>query len=62
MQKFRVILTEYEAGWGSKPFHHEDFDTLEEAQAYQKKNNDQNNLDYVPDYYIVASDPTEVYV
>ena len=47
---YRVHCTESERGWGQKPFH-ADFDTREEAEAYMKLINDQNNLPYVPDYY-----------
>lgn len=48
--KFRVHCVESERGWGQKPFK-VDFDTREEAEAYMKNMNAQNNLPYVPDYY-----------
>ncbi len=61
-KRFRVTLTEYESGWGSKDFTYRDFDTLSCAKAYQKEVNDENDKDYVPDYYIVANEPEEVLV
>ena len=47
--KYRVYLTEYERGWGSKTFAHSDFDSMAEAIAYRDKENAQNNLPRVPD-------------
>ena len=60
MVKFRVVLWEYERGWGSKPFHKRDFDTVEEADAYVLEVNSKNTEQTVPDYYIVAKDPVIV--
>jgi hypothetical protein len=48
--KFRVHCVESERGWGQKYFH-VDFDSREEAEAFKKNMNAQNNLPYVPDYY-----------
>lgn len=48
--KYRVHCIESERGWGQKPFH-VDFDTRDEAEAFKKNMNAQNNLPYAPDYY-----------
>lgn len=58
--KYRVVLWEYERGWGSKPFTHSDFDTKEEALAYMNNENAKNTSPTAPDYYIAAHDPVLV--
>lgn len=55
--KYRVTLTEHERGWGSRPFHDEDHDTKEAAEAYRDKINGENTAKVVPDEYTTASDP-----
>lgn len=52
---YRVELTEYERGWGQKPWSTEYFDNEEEARKYADDyNKEHNNKDYVPDWYVVA--------
>ena len=58
--KYRVRITEYERGWGSRPEGFSDFDSLEEAKAYRDKFNSQNTAPTAPDWYMVASDPVFV--
>lgn len=58
--KYRVRLTEYERGWGSRPDGFHDFDSLSKARTYQIKFNKQNTAKTAPDWYMVASDPVFV--
>jgi hypothetical protein len=52
---FVVELTEYERGWGSKPWDTIYFDNEEEAKKYADDyNNEHNNKSEVPDWYVVA--------
>lgn len=52
---YKVQLTEYERGWGQKPFGEKYFDNAEEAKEWATKYNlENNNLDYVPDWYVRA--------
>jgi hypothetical protein len=52
---FRVELTEYERGWGQKPWDILYFDNKAEARKYADDyNKEHNNKDYVPDWYVVA--------
>ena len=53
---YRVFLTEYERGWGSRPEGHSDFDTFEKAKEYQTNFN-KDNTGPVPDWYMIASEP-----
>jgi len=55
--KYRVTLWEYERGWGSRHWSDTDFDTLEEAQDFQRKENAKNDKPYVPDWYVTADNP-----
>ncbi len=52
---FRVELTEYERGWGQRPWETIYFDNEAEARQfaidYNLKN---NNKDFVPDWYVRA--------
>lgn len=52
---FKVELTEYERGWGQKPWDTVYFDNEAEARQcaidYNKKH---NNLDSAPDWYVRA--------
>ena len=52
---FKVEFTEYERGWGSKPWDTEYYDN--EAEARQRAidyNKKYNNLDSAPDWYVRA--------
>lgn len=52
---FRVELTEYERGWGSKPFDTVYFDNEAEARQWAIDYNlKHNNLKEVPDWYVRA--------
>lgn len=52
---FRVELTEYERGWGQKPFDTVYFDNEAEARQWAVDYNlKHNNKDYVPDWYVRA--------
>jgi hypothetical protein len=55
--RYRVTLTEYESGMGSRPISDRDFTSLIEATKFYQKENALNNLPLVPDYYISASAP-----
>lgn len=52
--KFKVTLWEYESGWGSRPDETKEFDTYEAAEKYLEEFNSKNDLNYVPDWYMVA--------
>ena len=54
---YMVVLTEHERGWGQREYHREYFDTLEAAMEYSVETNAKNNLPYVPDWYVTASEP-----
>ena len=52
---YAVEFTEYERGWGQKPWSTEHYDN--EAEAKQRAidyNKEHNNKDYVPDWYVRA--------
>lgn len=52
---YAVEFTEYERGWGQKPWNTEYYDN--EAEAKQRAidyNKEHNNKDYVPDWYVRA--------
>ena len=52
---YKVQLTEYERGWGQKPWDEKFFDNESEARTWAKDYNEKhNNLDYVPDWYVRA--------
>jgi hypothetical protein len=52
---YRVSLTEYERGWGQKPWDDVYFDNEAEARQYVIDFNlKHNNKDYVPDWYVRA--------
>lgn len=52
---FKVELTEYERGWGCKPWDTIYFDNEQEAREYAiEYNKKHNNKDYVPDWYVRA--------
>jgi len=54
LQRTRIVVTEYERGWGSKTMFVVYADSPDEAQAYVKDYNKDNTLDVVPDWYAVA--------
>ena len=52
---YRVELTEYERGWGSKHWETLYFDNEPEARKYAKDYNDEHNSQStVPDWYVKA--------
>jgi len=52
---YKVQLTEYERGWGQKPWETLYFDNEAEARKYADDyNKEHNNKDYVPDWYVIA--------
>ena len=53
---YKVELTEYERGWGSKHWDTKFFDNEAEARAWANAyNNEHNNLPEAPDWYVSAS-------
>ncbi len=58
---FRVSLTEYERGWGQKPWDDVYFDNAEEAKKYAEDYNLKHNTEKtVPDWYVIARYEGEV--
>lgn len=52
---FKVELTEYERGWGQKPWEDKFFDNETEARKWADDyNNEHNNKSEVPDWYVMA--------
>jgi hypothetical protein len=52
---YKVVLTEYERGWGSKHWDTKYFDNAEEARKYALDYNIKNNSEKVtPDWYVRA--------
>lgn len=58
--RFRVDIIESERGWGQKIDEQKFFDDATEAYKFVEDFNKQNNLDYVPDWYMYAQDPVRV--
>ncbi len=54
MKVYKVNLTEYERGWGSKVFDTLYFKKEENALSYIKEYNSKNTLYVTPDYYTKA--------
>jgi hypothetical protein len=55
VKAFKVQLTEYERGWGQKPWDTWYFDNEAEArQAAINYNKEYNNLDSAPHWYVRA--------
>lgn len=50
----KVQIIESERGWGQKIDEIKEFPTREEALAFCKEFNKDNNQDQVPDWYMVA--------
>lgn len=52
---YKVVLTEYERGWGSRHWDTLYFDNASEARQYALNyNNTHNNLSSAPDWYVRA--------
>lgn len=49
-----VHIIESERGWGSKIDERKEFDTVKEAEEFVTSYNKQNDLPYVPDWYMYA--------
>lgn len=50
----QVVIMEFERGWGSRVDEVKKFPTYEKAEAFVKDFNKSNNLEEVPDWYMVA--------
>lgn len=61
-QAYQVHLYEFEKGWGNKRFHTQVFTNLDDAFVYQREENADNNKDIVPEYYIQAKHPEEIFI
>jgi len=57
MKRIKVDIIESERGCGVKIEEIKVFATLEEANKFVKEFNADNNLDYVPDWYMYATEP-----
>lgn len=65
--KFKVIIWEYEKGWGSRIDETKIFDSseynndadkaLDAAKAFVKEFNSHNKSKIIPDWYMVAANP-----
>lgn len=55
--RYKVQLIESERGWGQKVDKIEYFDDPVEAKQFVDAFNASNNKDYVPDWYMYATDP-----
>jgi hypothetical protein len=60
--RWRVDIIESERGWGSKLDDEKFFDTEAEARAFVEDYNAENDLPYVPDWYMAAMPPVCVRV
>jgi hypothetical protein len=58
--KYAVQIIESERGWGQRVDETKTFKSLKKAKAFQEKFNKQNNLPYVPDWYMYASEPFQI--
>lgn len=58
--KWRVTIREYERGWGNRIDEQKLFDRMIDADNFVKEFNSKNNLDEVPDWYMVAEEPVFV--
>lgn len=56
---WKVAIIESERGYGQKIDEVKEFETYEEAKEFVKEFNSKNDLDYVPDWYMVAMDPVK---
>jgi hypothetical protein len=55
--RYRVDLIESERGWGSKIDETRYFDDLKVAEDFVTDFNSQNDKNYVPDWYMYATEP-----
>ena len=60
--RWRVDIIESERGWGQKIEDTKFFDSETEAKKFVKDFNSKNDKDYVPDWYMYATDPKRVQV
>lgn len=60
--RWRVDIIESERGWGQKVDDVKFFDDEQEALDFVKEYNKDNNLPYVPDWYMYAREPVKVRV
>lgn len=60
--RWRVDIIESERGWGQKIDDQKFFDDEQEAKDFVTEYNKDNNLPYVPDWYMRANDPVKVRV
>ena len=58
--KYRVDLIESERGWGQRVDESRYFDTQVEARLFKARFNTKNDLPYVPDWYMYATEPVLV--
>lgn len=58
--KFLINIIESELGWGQKIDERKHFDSYEEAVRFRDAYNAENNLPYVPAWYMYAEGPFEV--
>lgn len=56
---WKVQIIESERGWGQRVDEVKKFDDEVSAKNFAKEFNAQNNLDYVPDWYMYATEPYE---
>jgi len=56
--KYRIFLTESEAGWGQERWT-EDYDTFEEAQERIREVNSRNTAETAPSWYVIAEQYVE---
>jgi len=50
----KVIIREFERGWGNKIDEIKEFDNVAQANEFVKNFNSKNNLTTVPDWYMTA--------
>ena len=55
--KHYVDIIESERGWGQRLDDTKEFDDLESAKKFVTEFNSKNDKDYVPDWYMYATDP-----
>lgn len=60
--RWRVDIIESERGWGQKIEDRKFFDDEPKALEFVVEYNKENNLDYVPDWYMYATTPVKVQV
>ena len=59
-KKWKVIVREYERGWGTKIDEVREFDDWDAADAFAKHINSQNNKATVPYIYWTADAPVRI--